>query len=399
MMNDNQKRVILLKYGEVVLKGLNRRYFEKILERDAEKRLKKCGSYALTSAQSTMYITPLDDRALADIEETAASCAKIFGVVSVCVAEELPKDTDAILDFIGSYVKRVKGAAKTFKVTGKRSDKRFPLISPELAALCGGKILEENPELRVDVNTPELDVRVEIRDYAAYIHAGFLPGAGGMPAGSAGKAVLLLSGGIDSPVAGYMCAKRGVRLEALHFDSFPYTSERAREKVMELASKMEDTCGEIQMHVISLTEIQESIKQNCREDYFTLLLRRFMMRLAERTAKKLGAGALITGESLGQVASQTMPALTVTGHAVETLPILRPLIALDKEEIIRTARKIDTFEISIQPYEDCCTVFTPRHPVTNPILEKVLKEEEKLDVGGLCDRAFEKMERVVLPLA
>lgn len=396
-MNEQNKRVILLKYGEVVLKGLNRRYFEKILERDAQKRLEKCGNYAIQSAQSTMYVTPLDERALADIEETAASCAKIFGVVSVCVAEELPKDTDAILAFIGGYVAKVKGNAKTFKVTGKRSDKRFPLTSPELAALCGGKILEACPDLTVDVNAPELDVRVEIRDFAAYIHAGFIQGAGGMPAGSAGKAVLLLSGGIDSPVAGYMCAKRGVRIEALHFDSFPYTSERAREKVMELAATMEDTCGEIHMRVISLTEIQESIKQNCREDYFTLLLRRFMMRLSERVAKSLGAGALITGESLGQVASQTMPALAVTGNAVETLPVLRPLIALDKEEIIRTARKIGTFEISIQPFEDCCTVFTPRHPVTNPILEKVLKEEAKLDVQALCDRAFEGMESVVLP--
>lgn len=393
------KKVILLKYGEVVLKGLNRRYFEKILEKDAAKRIQRCGHYSLTAAQSTMYVTPLDEAASLNIEATAMACAKIFGVVSVCVAEELPKDTDTILAFVGDYVKRVKGAAKTFKVTGKRSDKRFPLTSPELAALCGEKILMANPELTVDVNQPELDVRVEIRDFAAYVHAGFMPGAGGMPAGSAGKAVLLLSGGIDSPVAGYLCAKRGVRLEALHFDSFPYTSERARQKVVDLACAMEDTCGEIGMHVISLTEIQETIKKNCREDYFTLLLRRFMMRLAERVAVSLDAKALITGESLGQVASQTMPALTVTGNAVSALPILRPLIALDKEEIIQTARKIGTFDISIQPFEDCCTVFTPRHPVTNPILEKVLKEEAKLDVQGLCDRAFENRERVVLQQA
>lgn len=390
------KQVILLKYGEVVLKGLNRRYFEKILERDAAKRVKRCGNYSLSAAQSTMYITPQDEAAAMNIEATAAACAKIFGVVSVCVAQELPKDTDAILAFVGDYVKRVKGSAKTFKVTGKRSDKRFPLTSPELAALCGEKILLANPELSVDVNKPELDVRVEIRDFAAYVHAGFMPGAGGMPAGSAGKAVLLLSGGIDSPVAGYMCAKRGVKLEALHFDSFPYTSERARQKVVDLATAMQDTCGEICMQVISLTEIQETIKKNCREDYFTLLLRRFMMRLAEMTARQLEAKALITGESLGQVASQTMPALAVTGDAVQNLPILRPLIALDKEEIIQTARKIGTFDISIEPFEDCCTVFTPRHPVTNPILEKVLKEEAKLDVDGLCQRAFENKERVVL---
>ncbi|MGN1121442.1 MAG: tRNA uracil 4-sulfurtransferase ThiI [Eubacteriales bacterium] len=395
-MNDTNKQVILLKYGEVVLKGLNRKHFERMLEKDAERRVEKCGNYAITSAQSTMYITPLDGDAAANIEATAAACAKIFGVVTVSIAEEFPKDTDAILAGIGSYVKRVRGNAKTFKVTGKRSDKHFPLTSPELAALCGAKILEANPSLRVDVNHPDLDVRVEIRDYAAYIHAGFIPGAGGMPAGSAGKAVLLLSGGIDSPVAGYMCAKRGVSIEALHFDSFPYTSERARQKVIDLACAMQDTCGRIHMHVISLTEIQETIKATCREDYFTLLLRRFMMRLAERTAKSLGAGSLITGESLGQVASQTMPALAVTGNAVSTLPVLRPLIALDKEEIIQTARRIGTFDISIQPFEDCCTVFTPRHPVTSPILEKVLKEEAKLDVEGLTSRAFEKIESVVL---
>ena len=390
------KPVILLKYGEVVLKGLNRKHFEVILEKDAVRRVKKCGNYALTSAQSTLYIKPLDDAAVDNIEATAAECAKIFGVVSVSIAAELEKDTDVILDFIGGYVRDNKGSAKTFKVNGKRSDKRFPLTSPELAALCGEKILEANPELTVDVNHPDLDVRVEIRDFAAYVHAGSFPGAGGMPAGSAGKAVLLLSGGIDSPVAGYVCAKRGVTLETLHFDSFPYTSERARQKVVELAEALSDTCTGVTMRVISLTEIQEAIKTNCREDYFTLILRRFMMRLAEMTANAIGARAVITGESLGQVASQTMPALGVTDNAVTTLPVFRPLIAMDKEEIIKIARKIGTFDISIQPFEDCCTVFTPRHPVTNPVLEKVLAEEAKLDVEGLTLRAFEGIERMEL---
>lgn len=395
-MNNSVSKVILLKYGEVVLKGLNRKHFEALLEKNAVQRLKKCGNYKVSSAQSTMYIRPLDDEALANIEYTALECAKIFGVVSVSVACELEKDADKILDFVGGYVKEVRGNAKTFKVTGKRSDKKFPLQSPELAALCGGKILEANPDLAVDVNNPELDVRVEIRDFGAYVHAGSIPGAGGMPASSAGKAVLLLSGGIDSPVAGYVCAKRGVTLEALHFDSFPYTSERARQKVIELAEAMCDYCGRINMRVISLTEIQETIKNNCREDYFTLLLRRFMMRLSEMTAISLGAGAIITGESLGQVASQTMNALGVTNNAVSTLPVFRPLIAMDKEEIVKIARKIGTFDISIQPFEDCCTVFTPRHPVTNPILEKVLKEEAKLDVEGLTKRAFENMETITL---
>jgi len=395
-MNNEINKVILLKYGEVVLKGLNRKHFEAILEKDAVRRLEKCGNYSVKSAQSTLYVTPMDDEALMNIEYTAEQCAKIFGVVSVSVALELEKDMDKILEVVGDYVKEIKGDAKTFKVTGKRSDKKFPLQSPEIAVLCGGKVLEANPHLKVDVNNPDLDVRVEIRDFGAYIHAGHIQGAGGMPAGSAGKAVLLLSGGIDSPVAGYVCAKRGVTLEALHFDSFPYTSERARQKVIELAEAMCDYCGKINMRVISLTEIQEAIKNTCREDYFTLLLRRFMMRLAEMTAKKLGAGAIITGESLGQVASQTMNALGVTNNAVTELPVFRPLIAMDKEEIVQIARKIGTFEISIQPFEDCCTVFTPRHPVTNPILEKVLKEEAKLDVEGLIARAIENIEYITL---
>lgn len=395
-MNQTENKVILLKYGEIVLKGLNRKHFEAMLEKNAAHKLKNCGNYKISSAQSTMYIRPLDDDALLNIDYTAKECAKIFGVVSVSIAVELEKDADKILDFIGGYVKEVKGNAKTFKVTGKRSDKKFPLQSPELAALCGGKILEANPELKVDVNNPDMDVRVEIRDFGAYIHSVSIPGAGGMPAGSAGKAVLLLSGGIDSPVAGYVCAKRGVTLEALHFDSFPYTSERARQKVIELAETMCDYCGKINMRVISLTEIQETIKNNCREDYFTLLLRRFMMRLSEMTAKSVGAGAIITGESLGQVASQTMNALGVTNSAVSDLPVFRPLIAMDKEEIVKIARKIGTFDISIQPFEDCCTVFTPRHPVTNPILEKVLREEAKLDVQGLTMRAFENAEIIEL---
>lgn len=395
-MNNSTNKVILLKYGEVVLKGLNRKHFETILEKDAAKRLEKCGNYEIKSAQSTMYIFPKDDEALMNIDYTAEQCAKIFGVVSVSVALELEKNIDSILEVVGDYVKEIRTNEKTFKVTGKRSDKKFPLQSPEIASMCGGKILEKNHDLRVDVNNPDLDVRVEIRDFGAYIHACPIQGAGGMPAGSAGKAVLLLSGGIDSPVAGYVCAKRGVTLEALHFDSFPYTSERARQKVIELAEAMCDYCGKVNMRVISLTEIQETIKNNCREDYFTLLLRRFMMRLAEMTASRLGAGAIITGESLGQVASQTMNALGVTNNAVTTMPVFRPLIAMDKEEIVQIARKIGTFDISIQPFEDCCTVFTPRHPVTNPILEKVLKEEEKLDVDGLLNRAIENIEYIKL---
>lgn len=389
----NEKNVILLKYGEVVLKGLNRSHFEAVLLKDAKRRLARIGNFDVYSVQSTMYVKPLDAAAEAAVERAADECTRIFGIVTVSVAAELPKDMAVLTAFVGDYVKKVRGNAKTFKVTGKRSDKHFPLTSPEICAALGGAILSKNHDLKVDVEHPELDVRVEIRDYAAYIHAGVREGAGGMPAGSAGKALLMLSGGIDSPAAGYMMAKRGAAIEALHFDSFPYTSERAKQKVIELAGIMEDYCGRVNLHVISLTEIQEAIKANCREDYFTLLLRRFMMRLAERAAEKFGCGCIVTGESLGQVASQTMSALTVTNSAVERLPVFRPFIGADKEEIIRVARKIGTFETSIEPYEDCCTVFTPRHPTTNPVLEKIVKEEEKLDVEGLVERAFETMSR------
>lgn len=388
------KSVILLKYGEVVLKGLNRSHFEAILLKDAKARMARIGNFDVSAVQSTMYIKPLDEDAEKKIEKAADACTRIFGILSVTIAAELPKDIEVLKAFVGDYVKKVRGSAKTFKVTGKRSDKRFPLTSPEFCAILGGEILKKNHDLRVDVENPQLDVRVEIRDYAAYVHAGARQGAGGMPAGSAGKALLLLSGGIDSPAAGYVMAKRGAQIEALHFDSFPYTSERARQKVIELATVMGDYCGRVNMHIISLTEIQEAIKANCREDYFTLILRRFMMRLAEKAAAKFGCGCVVTGESLGQVASQTMPALLVTNSVVKTMPVFRPFIGSDKEEIIQIARKIGTFDISIEPYEDCCTVFTPRHPTTNPVLEKIEKDESKLDVEGLIERAFEGMEWV-----
>ncbi len=388
--------VILLKYGEVVLKGLNRSHFEAIMLRDTIARLKKFGEYDISAVQSTMYIKPLDEKAANNLARTAEECTRIFGVVSVSIAAELEKDMNVITAFIGDYVRNIRRGEKTFKITGKRSDKRFPLTSPEFSALCGAAVLEKNHDLKVDVNTPELDVRVEIRDYAAYVHARAMKGAGGMPAGSAGKALLLLSGGIDSPAAGYVLAKRGASLSALHFDSFPYTSERARQKVVEIAEQMQSYCGKISLNVISLTEIQEAIRDNCREDYFTLLLRRFMMRLAERAAEKFGCGCIATGESLGQVASQTMPALLVTNAAVKRLPVFRPFIASDKEDIVQIARKIGTYDISIEPYEDCCTVFTPRHPTTNPILEKIVKEEEKLDIAGLTERAFAGIETIEL---
>ena len=301
---------------------------------------------------------------------------------------------DTILQTVKDYVPDFMRACKSFKADARRSDKAFPYKSPQISAEVGGAVLSALPGIKVDVNNPDIVVMVEIRESAAYIHAGKFRGAGGMPAGSSGRGLLLLSGGIDSPVAGYMMAKRGVEIEALHFESFPYTSERAREKVLELARILSYyTPYGIKVHVISLTHIQEELKNNCEEDYFTLLLRRYMMHLASRVAKQYNCRALITGESLAQVASQTMQAIAVTDNAAD-LPVFRPAIGMDKEEIIQTARKIGTFDTSILPYEDCCTVFTPRHPRTKPELEKVLVQENKLDFKALADEAFESMYTV-----
>ncbi len=385
---ENIKEVLLLKFGEVVLKGLNRNYFESVMIKDVVTRLKKLGKYRVESIQSVLYVTPVDEKAVDNIDKALLQCTKVFGIMGVSRALAVQKDMETIKNALIPYCGEELKKHTTFKVESKRSDKDFPLKSPEIARECGGVILSALPRLKVDVKEPQVTVRVEIRNDYAYIHYKTYDGAGGMPLGSAGKGLLLLSGGIDSPVAGYMCAKRGVTIEALHFESYPYTSEKALEKVAELASIMQDTCGKIRMEVISVTEIQEQIKQNCHEDYFTLILRRFMMRLAEMTAIQFKCKAVITGESVGQVASQTMGALCVTDNVVTQLPVYRPLIAMDKEDIVKLSRKIGTFDVSILPYEDCCTVFTPRHPVTNPKLENVLQEELKLDVEGLIQRAF-----------
>ena len=382
------KEIILCKYGEIVLKGLNRGSFEALLVKELQKRLRGCGNYKIYKEQSTAYIEPEDENA--DMDLALERAKTVFGFVTVTKACVVEKDMDAILEAARSYLAPQLRGAKTFKAEAKRSDKTFPLKSPELSAEVGGAILQVLPKLKVDVNDPEVVVRVEIREYGAYLHAGAEKGAGGIPTGSAGKALLLLSGGIDSPVAGYMMAKRGCVVEALHFESFPYTSEQAKEKVMQLAKEVSVYTGDIKVAVISLTKIQETLVKTCEEEYFTLLLRRFMMRLAERVARRDGALALITGESLGQVASQTMQALAVTDAAVD-LPVFRPCIGMDKEEIIRVSRKIGTFDTSILPYEDCCTVFTPKHPKTRPELEKVLAQEEKLDIAALEDEAFQTL--------
>ena len=379
------KELILCKYGEIVLKGLNRGYFEDLLQKELERRIRGCGNFKVYKEQSTAYIEPVDESA--DIEEALERAKTVFGFATVTRACVVEKTMEAILDAAKNYLPRYMQGVRTFKAEAKRSDKSFPVKSPELSAAVGGAVLESVRGIRVDVNHPQMTLRVEIRANGAYLHDGAEKGAGGIPTGSAGKALLLLSGGIDSPVAGYMMAKRGCVVEALHFESFPYTSEQAKEKVLELAKEVTVYTGSMKVAVLSLTKIQEELVRKCDEEYFTLLLRRFMMRLAEQVARRDGASALITGESLGQVASQTMQALAVTNGAV-SLPVFRPCIGMDKEEIIGISRKIGTFDTSILPYEDCCTVFTPKHPKTRPELSKVEEQEARLDVTALEEEAL-----------
>lgn len=379
------KEIILCKYGEIVLKGANKKYFEDMLCREMKKRAKAYGSFDIYRAQSTIYIEALDDSA--DIDGMFEAARKVFGIVTVARAAVCEKDMNAISSTVRDYIPAFMKGVSTFKVEAKRSDKAFPLDSMEISREIGGVVLGCCPKLRVDVHHPDVTVKVEIREFGAYVSAGSFKGAGGMPVGSNGRGLLLLSGGIDSPVAGHMLAKRGVKLEAIHFESFPYTSERAKEKVLDLARLVAVYAGDINVHIVSLTHIQEELVKHCEEDYFTLLLRRYMMAIAEKVAKRYDCGALITGESVGQVASQTMQALGVTDSAV-SIPVFRPCIGLDKEEIVQIARRINTFETSILPYEDCCTVFTPKHPKTRPDLEKVLVQERKLDFEALVEEAL-----------
>ena len=385
------KEILLCKYGEIVLKGANRKYFEDLLCREMKKRVAGYGDFDVYRAQSTIYIEPKSEDS--DIDGAFDAACKVFGIVAVSRAAVCEKDMGDISRVAAEYIPSFLDGKRSFKVEAKRSDKSFPLDSMEISREIGGVILDACPRMKVDVHTPDVTVRVEIREFGAYVSAGSFKGAGGMPVGSNGRAMLLLSGGIDSPVAGYMIAKRGVRLDAVHFESFPYTSEMAREKVLDLAKIVSEYAGDIYVHVVSLTHIQEELVRNCEEDYFTLLLRRYMMTIAERIARDKGCSALVTGESLGQVASQTMMALGVTDAAVN-MPVFRPCIGMDKEEIVTVARKIGTFETSIQPYEDCCTVFTPKHPKTKPELEKVLVQENKLDFEGLVAEALENINTV-----
>ncbi len=386
-MND----ILLLKPGELVLKGQNRHFFEDRLRSNVARRLKSLGRFRITSVQSTVYVEPLDEDI--DLDEAMRRCRQIFGVISLCRAAACPKDKDAILETAVRYLEPQLRRAKSFKVESKRSDKRFPMTSIQLSQYVGGGIADAYPELRADMHEPELVVHAEVRETAAYVHAGGIPGAGGLPVGTCGRAVSRLSGGIDSPVSTYMIAKRGVQIIPVHFFSFPYTSELAKDKVIRLAKKLLPWCGRLTLEVIPFTHIQEEIRDKCPEEFFTLIMRRFMMRLAQAVAMANGCGALVTGENLGQVASQTMEALRCTEAPLD-LPVLRPLIGFDKEQIIGIARELDTYDTSILPYEDCCTVFTPRHPRTKPSPEEVAEAESVLDVEALCREALENTERI-----
>ncbi len=380
------KEIILCKYGEIVLKGLNRTSFEAEMLRNIRRRLKPLGEFKYVSAQSTLYVTPMSDDI--DIDEVVDKLSKVFGIVKLCRAVEIEKDMDAIFETAKVYLGRALKSARTFKVAAKRSDKRFPLKSPEICAELGGRLLECFPHLSVDVHNPDVTVTCEIRDNGAYIHDLPIEGAGGIPVGTSGRALLLLSGGIDSPVAGYMMAKRGVQISAIHFEAPPYTSERALMKVERLAKKMTDYCGQISFFCVPFTKIQEEIKEHCPEELFTIIMRRLMMEIAQRLAENYELTALVTGESIGQVASQTMAAMVCTDAACR-MPVFRPCIGLDKKEIIDISYKIGTFDISIEPYEDCCTVFTPRHPKTRPVLADVEAAQAAFDFEPLIQEALE----------
>lgn len=384
------KEIILLKNGELALKGLNRHTFENQLVKNMKQRLHDLGKIRYVQSQSTIMVEPIDERV--DLDEAFRRLKKIFGIAGLSRCAAVEKDMAAILPAACEYLRDELLFAKTFKVEAKRSDKKFPYNSPQICMELGGVILENYPHLKVDVHNPDLIVNVEVRDHYAYIHGNQHKGAGGMPVGSAGQAAILISGGIDSPVAAWMMAKRGLRLYAIHFASPPYTSQRAEMKVHSLLRQVSKYSGDIPLCVVPFTHIQEEIKDNCPEDLFTIIMRRFMMRCAEKIAKDQGCGALITGESVGQVASQTMQAIACTEAVVEELPLFRPLIGMDKDEVIEISRKIDTFETSILPYEDCCTVFTPKHPRTRPQLRVVEEAENVLDVDALVEEALSNLK-------
>ena len=383
--------IFLLKLGEIVLKGSNKRQFENKLRSNVRRRMKHYGNFDVYIMQSTVYVQPMDDEC--DVEGAWEACRSIFGVVSLCRCRPCEKNLDAIFDAIEEYLGDDLDCAKSFKVESKRSDKAFPMTSIQISQAIGGRLAEAHPTVEVDVHHPDYTVFVEVRDLAAYVHGPAEPGAGGLPTGVGGRAMCLLSGGIDSPVAAWMMAKRGVEIECVHFFSYPYTSQLAKDKVIELARLVTRYSGRMTLNVVSFTKIQEAIRDNCPEEFFTLIMRRFMMEISMRIGKEHGCGALITGENLGQVASQTMEAMAVTGAVVD-IPVFMPLVGMDKEDIVTIARKIGTMETSVLPYEDCCTVFTPRHPKTKPTLAQVIHAERKLDREALIQEALADVEKI-----
>ena len=387
------KEIFLLKLGEIVLKGQNRKQFEGKLRQNVRRRMKAYGEFDVYIIQSTVYVEPMNEAC--DVDGAWEACHYIFGAISLCRCRPCEKNLDAIFEAAETYLGDDLDCAKSFKVESRRSDKSFPLTSIGISQAIGGRLAEAHPHLTVDVHNPEYTVYVEVRDLAAYVHGPAEPGAGGLPTGVGGRSAVLLSGGIDSPVAAYMIAKRGVEIECIHFFSYPYTSQQAKDKVLELARLVTRFCGRMTVDIVGFTKIQEEIRDHCPEEYFTLIMRRFMMRISQAIARDHGCKSLVTGENLGQVASQTMEAMAVTGAVVD-MPLFMPLIGMDKEEIVRIARRIGTLETSILPYEDCCTVFTPKHPKTKPVLREVERIESVLDVEGLIAHALENTEKVTV---
>ncbi|MDO5014577.1 MAG: tRNA uracil 4-sulfurtransferase ThiI [Clostridia bacterium] len=385
------KKMILIKPGELYLKGKNRYIFENRLSDNIKKAISGMGDFEVKKSQSAITVIP---RGQEDTDPVFQRLQKVFGIARLSTAYIFPKDLDVIFSEGADLAVSLLQNEKTFKVESKRSDKKFKLKSPEISKLMGAEILKRNGKLKVDVNNPDRTIFVEIRD-SAFIHTNQTKGAGGLPLGSSGKGTLLLSGGIDSPVSAYLMAKRGLKLNAVHFTSPPFTSPAAEDKVKRLVEKLNVFTGSMDLYLVYFTEIQQAIREKCKEEYFTLIMRRFMMRIAENIAFKTGSKALITGESLGQVASQTLPALNST-DSVATMSILRPLIGLDKFEISEISQKIDTYDISCEPYEDCCTVFTPTHPKINPKMEDVIREEQKLDIDELISKALEKTRKEII---
>ena len=384
------KEIILLKDGEIVLKGLNRRTFEDVLKKNIRHAISHLGSFEIKSAQSIIYVKPLSDDI--DLDEACLKISRVFGIVSysrAAICEE--KTLESIIATAPVYLEKELKAVKTFKVEARRSDKRFPYKSPEICAELGGVILDKFPHLSVDVHNPDLIVNVEVRDFGAYVHGAAHKGAGGIPVGTSGNAAILISGGIDSPVAAYMMAKRGLKFTAVHFASPPYTSKRAEDKVVRLLRRVSRYAGRMTMYTVPFTKIQKTIKNECPEELFTIIMRRLMMQISSRIAADNDCTALITGESLGQVASQTIGALSCTDDAADLL-VFRPLIGMDKQEIIDISYKIDTYDISIEPYEDCCTVFTPKHPRTRPVLKYVKEAQEKANFEPMIEEALANLK-------